>query len=731
MSDTAYPEIPRVDALEKVRGLTRYGADHTPRNVLHADLSVSTIVRGRIETLDISAAEAVEGVRYVLTHENAGEIASTGFLLGGGFGFQSFQPMGSDQIAYRGQPIALVVAETLEAAIEAAALVRATYREERFSSEIDSEGSETIEQASAPLGHPSPDVVFGDAQTAFEEAEFKVEAEYHSPPQHQNPIELVSTLAEWDGDRLIIHEGTQNANAIRFGLATQLGISADHIEVRSPTVGGGFGQKNSLQEQTVLAALAAYATNRPVKLVVPRAQLFLGASFRPECRHRIRLGADRAGRLVAALHEVDGQTSRHDLFPGEYCQTSARLHGIPNFAGAHRMVRTDVQTPGYMRAPFEHTACFAMESAIDEMAYLLNRDPVELRLANDTDTDPVENLPLSSRHLAECLRRGAARFGWDRREMAPTSMRAQDGSFLGWGVACGAYPGNAAANVAHLTVRSNGTVEVSAGVHEMGQGIRTVLANVVARRLGVPTESITALLGDTRGAFPHLTAGSWGTSASVPAVMRACDALLEQLREIAPDSAGASPFEILSRAGRDELRVEVGYSAPGQDPASVERLASGFASPTGPDYDGFVTFSYIAHFVEVRVEANTRRIRIPRVVSVADCGRVLSPRTARSQLYGGVVWGIGATLREEAEVDSRYGGFLNADIAEYVIPVNADIGVIEAEFIDEPDPRINEAGVKGLGEVVMAGVAPAIANAVFHATGRRVRDLPIRVDDLL
>jgi len=732
MSNAPYADIPRVDALDKVRGATLYAADRQPGNLVHAALAAATIAKGSIVSIDTSAANAVRGVRLILTHENIGPLGSAGFLLGGGRAFQSFQPMSSASIAYRGQPIAVVAADTLEAAIEAASLVDATYHEEAFSATIESEGTETIVQAEAPLGHPNPDIVFGDADQAYAAAEIQVDATFTSPPQHQNPIELVATVAEWAGDRLLIHEGTQNANALRFGLATQLGISAENVEIRSHHLGGGFGQKNSLQMQTVFAAIAARRVGRPVKLVVPRSQLFHDASFRPQSVHRMQLGADASGKMLAALHSVDGQTSRHDLFPGEYCQTSARLYGIPNFRGFHRMVRTDTQTPGYMRAPFEHTACLAMECAVDELAYRLDQDPVALRLANDTAHDPVEDLPLSSRHLADCLRRGADRFGWSDRRMEPMSMRAADGSYIGWGVACGAYPGNAAANVARLTITAEGVVEISAGVHEMGQGIRTVLANVVSRRLDVPLESVTALLGDTRGAYPHLTAGSWGTTASIPATIKACDAMWQRLREVAPDApSGANPVDLIRRAGLPSLQVEVRSSAPGQDISAVDRIATGGASPTGPAYPGFVTFSYIAHFVEVRIEPNTRRIRVPRVVSVADCGRVLSPRTARSQVWGGVVWGIGAALREESEVDPRYGGFLNADIAEYMIPVNADIGTIDVDFIDEPDPQINEAGVKGLGEVVMAGVAPAIANAIFHATGRRLRSLPFRVEHLL
>ena len=411
----------------------------------------------------------------------------------------------------------------------------------------------------------------------------------------------------------------------------------------------------------------------------------------------MRLGADRSSRMLAAIHEVDSQTSRHDLFPAEFAAVTSRLYGIESFRGHERLVRTDVQTPGYMRAPFEHVACFALESCVDELAYAIGKDPVALRLANDMNVDPITKLPLSSRHLSTCLQRGAERFGWSRRTMTPQSMRAGDGTFIGWGVAAGAYPGVIVPTVAHLKLTDDGGVLLSVGGHEMGQGIRTALAAAVARKLAVPPESVVVLLGDTRVAPQHCTAGSWGTASAVPTATDAAEAMLEALARLAPgQSSNQTPAQILKSAGRPSLEVEVRRKAPGQPEAIYERLAAGLPSIGGPIFADYVTFSYIAHFVEVRIEPGTRRIRVPRVVSVADCGRVISPRTAASQVRGGVVWGIGAVLREASEVDPRYGGFLNADLAEYVLPVNADIGSIDVEFIDEPDFRFNSAGAKGL-----------------------------------
>jgi xanthine dehydrogenase YagR molybdenum-binding subunit len=362
----------------------------------------------------------------------------------------------------------------------------------------------------------------------------------------------------------------------------------------------------------------------------------------------------------------------------------------------------------------------------------LGQDPIALRLANDTTIDPITKLPLSSRHVAACLQRGAERFGWAERTMEPQSMRADDGSAIGWGVALGAYPGLITPAIARLTVADDGGVVIAVGGHEMGQGIRSALAAAVSRKLGVLAETVSAIIGDTRAAPQHLTAGSWGTASVIPAADAAADAMIQALSELAPDGvAGRTPAEVLKAAGRPSLEVEVRTKAPGQPDAIFDRLRAGLPSIGGPVFADHVTFSYIAHFVEVRIEPGTRRVRVPRVVSVADCGRVMSPRTASSQVRGGVVWGIGATLREASEVDLRYGGFLNADLAEYALPVNADIGSIDVDFIDEPDSVFNSAGVKGLGEVAMCGVGGAIANAVFHATGRRLRDLPIRIEHVI
>lgn len=732
MLTTPYADIPRVDAYEKVRGTAVYGSDNNPSGLAHGAFATATIGKGRITAMDLSAAQTVEGVRLIVTHEDTVGLQPARFIMKHGFAFQSYSPVLTSTVAYRGQPVALVVADTLEAAIDAASRIRVNYEEESFAASLQSERAEPIPQAEAGTAWPIEDIVVGDATAAYADAAVKVDATYTMSTQHQNPMELIGTVAQWEGDRLTVYEGTQSAGACKFGLAEQLGIPSENITVISPYIGGGFGQKNTMQSQQVLTAFAARELNRPVKVVVPRRQIFHDSSFRPATRQRVRLASDGSGRFTALLYDVDAQTSMHDFFQSEHADTAARHYGYGAFRSFSRLVRTDTPTPGYMRAPFEHATAFAIESAVDELAYKIGMDPVEIRLLNDTDTDIVSGLSHSSRHVSECLRRGAEMFGWDRRTPKPRSMVAENGDLIGMGVAIGLYAGSGGPNRASIRATRDGVIEISLGVHEMGQGIRTAVANVVARQLNVAPESVTAILGDTRGVPQMLTAGSWGSASSIPAAEAVCEALREALDALdtnAPE--GTSPAEILALADRGEISVEAATYAPGQNREALGEIDTGHVAPAGPVYPDFVTYSYAAHFVEVRVEPSTRRIRVPRVASMFDCGRVLSPRTARSQAIGGVVWGVGGALREAGEVDERYGGILNADIAEYLVPVNADIGSIEVGFIDKPDPLANRSGVKGLGEVVLVGVAPAITNAIYHATGTRARHLPVRIEDLI
>lgn len=726
MTPHSSADQPRIDAREKVLGRALYAADQPFRGLLHAMTVPATIAKGRIEEIDLSAAQAVAGVVRIFTHTDFAKIATTPAARGAyGQPGKGYQPMTSPEIRHRGEPVALVVAETLEAAIEGAEAVRVRFAEERFSAAMED-----------ALARPEPEAVgtltAGDADAAFAGAAHVVDVDYLHPQQHHNPIELISTTAAFEDGILKIYEGTQSAAAFAGGLAGMMGLEPQSLRGISPYTGGGFGQKNGIQEQSVLVASAALILLRPVKLVMPRGQLFHTASYRPRSRHRVRLAADGQGRLLAGIYETLQQNSRYDGYGSDHGANPPRLYAYGAWRGSERIIRVDTQTPGHQRAPHEHPSSYATECALDELAEALGMDPVALRLANSPDRDPITGKPFSSHRLSQCLTRGAALFGWDRRSSEAGRLVAENGDRIGLGVACGSYKAAMTPSVTTLRLTATGQCEIATSGHEMGQGLRSVIAAELIDLLGVEPAKLDIRIGDTGHAPQHLTAGSWGAASAGPAARAAALKLREALNELTGNPLSDEPVHVqLARTRRPALQVSVDTVPLGKDNKAIEQLRRGIPATTGPDYPDFLAFSWIAHFAEVHVEPSTGRVRVRRVVSVADCGRVMNRRTAESQVRGGVIWGIGAALREAGETDPRFGGVLNNDLAEYVLPVNADIGTIDVDFIDEPDEALNISGIKGLGEVAMVGVAAAIANAVHNATGRRIRHLPIRIDDLL
>lgn len=735
MTATLGEDAQQVDGRDKVSGKPIYGADRILPKMVHAVPVVATVRKGRITAIDKSGAERAPGVLLILTHENFDRLKPVKFSFAGGTAIQSFQPMQSAEVKYRGQAVAIVIAETLEAAQEAAALIRVSYSEDASATvELNAPGGTSAKQAVATPWFK--DFIAGDPEAAIAAAPARFEQTYLTPPQHQNPIELLSTVAEWQGDQLIVHEGTQAASAMRGGLATQLGIPLEKVRVLSPYVGGAFGQRGSISPHTVFAAVAARRVGRPVKLVLPRAQVFHATSFRAPTEHKITFGADTDGRFVGGIHLVRALTSRFDLMPFTGQESTSRMYNWKTFRGATTLIQGDVQTPGFMRAPFEATSYFALESAMDEFAIQLGLDPIELRLRNDTHKDPISGKPYTMRKLRECLERGAERFGWSCRNPRPGSMRDPEGTLIGWGMAAGAYPYISAAAVATACLSSNGRLTIDVGGHEMGQGIRTAIAIVAAEELGIDADAVTVRVGDTAIAPQHVTAGASGAATSLPPVRLAVRDLRTQIDRLAT-AHGHSRVEpsgyagLLQRAGLKELVGRGQELGPQPKPDVLQQIAEGSIAFTGPEFPDFVAFSYIAHFAEVRIDPRLPTPHVTRYVSVIDCGRVISRRTAMSQAYGGIIWGIELALSEASEVDPRYGGFLNNNLAEYAMAVNADIRDLDVSFIDEPDERVNALGAKGVGEVVSAGAIAAIANAIHHATGKRVRHFPIRADDLL
>jgi xanthine dehydrogenase YagR molybdenum-binding subunit len=704
MPADVFSDIARIDARAKVLGQTQYGADMQLPGMLYAMLAPATIAKGVVSNIDITPATETSGVIRVLSL--------------GDF------PTLSPEINYLGYPIAMVVAETLEAAIEGAEAIRATYNATSFIPLMDSPGASVV---------PSEGFDTGDVDTEFRNAAEIVEGTFETPPQHHNAMELFGTVAHWSGGRLTVYEGCQNSNSVRNALAEALGIPSDAITIKSDYVGGGFGQKSPPKLQTALVAEAARLTQRPVKLVTPRGQLFHISTFRPRSIHNIQLAANGEGRLTALNYDVVQENWPGGGFRSNgYYGDIARLYAIENLRATAGDVHIDRNMPRHTRGTHPFPAGFALESVIDEMAYRLGVDPVQLRLDHEATTDIVVGQPLAPHFLNDCLREGARRFEWSRRTPKSGSMTLPDGTLVGLGVACGIFGASGSAAETTLRVRADGTTRIISSGHEMGQGIRTAVANAILQGLQVNPDRIEILLGDTSVGPQMATVGERGTASIIPATIKVVDALRARFEELAgPNPPAGNLHEQLARLKRPYIEVTASELAPGQDASALEGFRAGsWAAGAGSEYDGFTSMSYIAQFVEIHIEPRTRQIRMPRVVSIADVGRVVSPRTARGQMYGGVVWGFSTALREQSEVDPRFAGYLNDDLADYVIAVNADIGDVDVGLIDKPDTMVNSAGVKGMGELVMLGTAPAIANAIYHATGKRIRKLPIRIEDL-
>ncbi|TCK30756.1 xanthine dehydrogenase YagR molybdenum-binding subunit [Ancylobacter aquaticus] len=721
--DAASDRTPqRYEGRAKVTGEAHYPSDVRLPRTAHAYLHVSRIGRGTIRSFDLAQARAVPGVIDILTHETLGEdIRQTPAMYQGGYISDSVRPLGSAEVAYWGQPLAMVVAETFEAAREASNRINVTYHPHPApSADMGSEGAVT--QALEPMN-----LAVGNFEVAYAAAPVRIDADYSTPTQHQNPIELFATQCVWEGDRLTVHEPSQYVNNVKFGLAEQLGIEPERIRVVSPYVGGAFGSKGFLTQRTALVAIAAKRLGRPVKLVATREQGFTVSGYRAETRHRVQLAATRDGRLVALRQEGWELTSRADSVAMGAASMTARLYACPNVSVRVNTVSADRSTPGFMRGPGEVPYGFALETALDELATALDMDPIELRRINDTRTEPIGGLPYTSRSLMRCFDEAAARFRWGERTKPPGSMREGDWR-IGWGCATAFYPAYAGNASARVRLSADGRVHVSSAGHELGQGMYTMMAQVAAEQLGVPFEQVTVSLGDSDLPPAVVAGGSSSTASVAPAIMAACDAIRRRL-----GIEGASPSEIMpamKASGRGVVEELAEVRAHGVD--SIAGLYRGKAVPSGgvhlPDR---VQFALGAQLVEVRVHARTHEIRVPRAVGAFAAGRIINPRTAHGQLVGGMIWGISSALHEHTEIDPRNGSYINANLADYLLPVNADIVDVEALMVEEEDPLVNRAGVKGVGEIGVVGVAAAISNAVFHATGQRLRDLPIRLEHLM
>ena len=747
--------VPRIDGPLKVTGHAQYGSDFAPERPAYAALAVSPIARGRITDIDEAAVRALPGVLEVLTYKSVGAAVKPGKTFSDkGYMGSSIGPLASDRIWHAGQIVAVVVADTSEAAEAAARVLKVSYAEERPTADFGDPGAEI--QAAKDVSKDHEDPAVGDAEGAFASGPVKIEGRYSTPTQHHNPIELFTTVCAWSGGKLTVWESSQNVWGAKNGVAEQLGISPDDVHFVSPYIGGAFGSRGSLTQRTALIALAAKRLNRPVKLVATRAQGFTIATYRAPTQHHIRLAAERDGRLTALVHEGSELTSRPDNYMVAGTDASTRLYACPNVASKVSIVHADRNTPGFMRSPPETPYIFALESAMDELAYALAMDPVELRLKNDTQNEPIKGLPYTSRHLAECFRQGREAFGWARRDPRPGSMR--DGDWLiGWGCASTLYPTQVAPASARVTLQPGGSAKVQCATHEIGNGVRTALALTAAGALGLPIERIDVEVGDTDLPPAPVAGGSNSTASCCNVVAKACEDIrgriaaaavaagegpfrgadpkalkLEGGRLVGPANASEPLDQAMARTGSGAIEVYAENVPHGVPPDSAKGLYKGkSALAGGAKMKDRIQFAFGAQFVEVRVHALTGEVRTPRAVGAFAAGTIVNPLAAKSQLMGGMIWGISASLFEATEIDRRTARYVNDDLADYLIPVNADIGEIQVLMLPEEDHAVNDLGIKGVGELGNVGMNAAVANAVFHATGVRVRDLPIRLEMLL
>ena len=723
---------PRIDGRAKVTGEAKYAGEFKTSGLTYGSVVESTIAKGRIARIDTSEALRVEGVLDVLTHENRPRMASADDAWKDDVAPEEgspFRPLYDDKIRFSGQPIALVLAEEWEVARCAASLVRVEYEEQPFVTDL-------YKQRDRAFVVNKPDKPRGNVEKAYALADVRHEAEYFIPTEHHNPMELFASTVTWDGGgKLTVYDKTQGVQNVQRYLCNVFKKKADDLRVISPFVGGAFGSGLRPQYQVVLAVLGTLALKRSVRLVLTRQQMY-GLGHRPATIERLALGAKADGTLDAITHEAIAVTSQFEDFSRNDTGWAALLYKSANAKYLHRLARLDVPTSSDMRAPGAATGVYALESAMDELAVALKLDPMELRLRCYSDRDQNEDVPYTSKQLRECYRQGAQAFGWDKRKPEPRSMR--DGSELvGWGMATGVWEALQMPMAARIVLTANGHAEVSCAASDIGTGTYTIMAQVAADTLGLPLENITIKLGDSTLPQAPVEGGSWMAASASHAVATTAKEVRNELLALVKAMkgsplAGTKPEDVVLADGKVISKRDAARAVSIADAmrhGAIDRIEKETTN-SFPDDSSHARNTHSAVFVEVKVDEQLGVIRVTRVVSAIAAGRILNTQTAHSQIMGSVVGGIGMALHEETLYDHRFGRIMNANIAEYHVPVNADVQDIKVIFVDEPDEIINPLGIKGLGEIGIVGVAAAIANAVYHATGKRVRDLPITLDKL-
>jgi len=728
--------LTRRDGLLKVTGRARYAADNHPPGMLHAALSVSSIARGRVTFLDVTAAKALPGVVEVMTSTNRPLLALDPDAKLDPFMFR-LDLLQNDVVRYAGQPIAVVIAETLEAATEGAARLAPRYEAEP--PRIGLDGNDSFVPPAIGVGTP-PEVRRGDVEAGLATAEHRIEAVYETPAQYHNAMEPHAIAAAWDGDRLSVDTPSQGLAWAQARLAGLFGIPAENIVIRSPFLGGGFGSKAMISGPQVLGILAARLVGRPVKLVLRREQMYGPVGHRAPTRQTLRLGADRQGALTAIHHHVRTATSSFDDFFEPSVQVSHTLYASPAIATTAEAVRLDTGTPLFMRAPGEASGSIALESAIDEMAHAAGIDPLEFRLRNYAEVEPISGKPFSSKALRECYAQGAASFGWEGRPLPPRQMRDEIGLLVGWGLGTAVFPAIMFQGQARAVLPRDGTGLVELGAQDMGQGAWTALAQIAADSIGIELEQLEFRAGSSDLPDAGIAGGSSHTATAGMAIHGAGAEVIAKLAELAMGDDRSPLFAannagVLARGGRLYRRDDESRSESYADILSRAGLAEidGHGSAGG---DPFAEKPYAMHahgavFAEVKADPELGQIRATRLVGAFAAGTIINPRLVRSQYYGGMIWGVSFALHERAVLDPRSGRVMNANLAEYHVPVNADVPSLEAILVEEADPYVNALGIKGVGEIGVTGTAGAIASAVWHATGVRIRRFPITVEQLI
>ncbi|MDB5233573.1 MAG: xanthine dehydrogenase [Hymenobacter sp.] len=750
----------RVDGRDKVTGKAKYSAEYAIPGLTYGVLKTSDIAKGRIQRIDTSAALKEPGVIAVFTHENLPKLAKTPNdaegkkAIGAPMGFL---PMTGDVIHYAGQPVALVVADTFERATQAAALVRVNYAAEQPIAAYTDPKAQLFNPEKVQDGKEDGYTRRGDARAAMASAPVKLTAVYTHAINHHNPMEPGATTAVWEApDRLTVYESTQGVTRTQKALAAMLGLPQDQVRVITKYIGGGFGCKGSCWPHTVLTVQAAKGVGRPVKLVLTRKQQFTSMGHREDQTQTLMLGASKEGKLLSLIHEKTSTTSPWDNYAESNSKIINLLYDCPTFESHYQLGRGNVMTSTFTRAPGEAPGSFAIECLMDDLAYQLGVDPIEIRLRNYAEKDPTNGKPWSSKSLRECYARGAELFGWSKRN--PKAGATKNGRLLvGMGMATASYPVHNSQGTARVRLYADGHAVVQSGATDLGTGTYTVITQVAADSLGLAPDKIRFELGDTKLPTAPNSGGSVAAGTVSSSVYMAAQDVWERLTKVAiKDNKSplfnAKPEDVVVEKGRLQLKQN---AAKGEDFMALMKRAglddiegsgsgkygAGYetgrpGNPAGPQNNTEASaqhsmHSFGAHFCEVQVDPDLGTVRVTRWVSVHGAGRILNAKTARSQIIGGSIFGIGAALMEATLRDPHYARYTNADLADYHIPVNADIPEMTVEFIDEHDPYINAMGVKGIGEISMVGVSAAVANAVFHATGKRVRDLPITPDKIL